>query len=92
LNEAGMAADEDTLWHTEVAVQVAPHPALPPAQQAVIAEDYGMVDGQITQQVRAALVPYFLLLMQIEPAREHPDPKVQQIVLGNREALTHLLW
>jgi predicted DNA-binding transcriptional regulator YafY len=92
LNETGMAADGDTLWHTEMAVQVLPHPALPPAQQAVIAEDYGMVDGQITQQVLAALVPYFLRLMQIEPAREHPDPKVQQIVLGNREALAHLLW
>jgi len=73
-------------------VQVVPHPALPSAQQDVIAEDYGMVDGQITQQVRAALLPYFLRLMQIEPAREHPDPKVQQIVLGNRQALAHLLW
>jgi len=92
LNEAGMAADGDTLWHTEAAVQVVPHPALLPAQQAVIAEDYGMVNGQITQQVRAALVPYFLRLMQIEPAREHPDPKVQQIVLGNKEALAHLFW
>ncbi len=92
LNEAGRAADGDALWHTEVAVQVLPHPELPPAQQVVIAEDYGMADGQITQPVRAALVPYFLRLMQIEPAREHPDPKVQQIVLGNRAALAHLLW
>jgi len=92
LNEAGVAADGDALWHTEVAAQVRPHPELPPAQQAVIAEDYGMVDGQITQQVRAALVPYFLRLMQIEPAREHHDPKVQQIVLGNRDELAHLLW
>jgi len=92
LDEPGMVAVGDTLWNTEVAVQVQPHPELPPAQQAIIAEDYGMVDGQITQVVRAALAPYFLRLMQIEPGREHPDPKVQQIVLGNRGTLTHLLW
>ena len=92
LDEAGIGAERDARWHEKVQVIIAPHPALPPAQQAVIAEDYGMVDGQSVQTMRAALVPYFLRLMQVEPEREHPDPKVQQIVLGNREALAHLLW
>jgi len=30
--------------------------------------------------------------MQVEPEREHPDPKVQQIVLVNREEIQALLW
>lgn len=92
LGTPSVGLEGDVLWNTEVGVQVLPHPELPPAQQAIIAEDYGMIGGQITQGVRSALVPYFLRLMQIEPEREHRDPKVQQIVLGNREALAHLLW
>ena len=92
LDEAGVRDEGDEHWHREVQVIVAPHSELAPAQQAIIAEDYGMVDGQSVQTVRAALVPYFLRLMQLEPGREHTDPKVQQIVLANREALADLLW
>ncbi len=92
LDAPSVGLEGDALWNTEVGVQVHPHPELPPAQQAIIAEDYGMVDGQITQRVRAALVPYFLRLMQIEPGREHPDPKVQQIVLANQDELKAWLW
>ncbi|MEW5837797.1 MAG: WYL domain-containing protein [Pseudomonadota bacterium] len=88
----GVSAGQDQAWNEQVTVAVIPHPALPAAQQAIIAEDYGMVDGRSEIQVRAALVPYFLRLMQIEPGREHPEPKVQQIVLGNAEALANLLW
>jgi predicted DNA-binding transcriptional regulator YafY len=92
LEEMGVSAEGDVRWHDEVHVIVAPHPALPPAQQAIIAEDYGMLDGRCVQTLRSALVPYFLRLMQLEPGREHPDPKVQQIVLVNREELAHLMW
>ena len=92
LDEAGVGAEGDRRWHDEVQLIVAPHPALPTAQQAIIAEDYGMVDGQCVQTLRSALVPYFLRLMQLEPGREHPDPKVQQIVLMNREEVMPHSW
>lgn len=92
MDAPGVAADGDVAWHTQARVVIGPHPELPRVQQDIIAEDYGMRDGQSEQWLRAALVPYFLRLMQVEPGREHPDPKVQQIVLLNREELAPLLW
>ncbi|OYV24931.1 MAG: hypothetical protein B7Z82_09205 [Halothiobacillus sp. 20-54-6] len=91
-DEPAISAKDDTAWKTEVAIVIAPHPDLPAAQQAILAEDYGMVDGQSIQRIRQALVPYFLRLMQIEPERQHPDPKVQQIVLVNRAEIEPLMW
>ncbi|MHB9021341.1 MAG: WYL domain-containing protein [Halothiobacillus sp.] len=92
LDKPAVSAKDDTAWKTEVAIVIAPHPDLPAAQQAILAEDYGMVDGQSIQSIRQALVPYFLRLMQLEPERQHPDPKVQQIVLLNRAEIEPLLW
>lgn len=91
-DEAGASAEGDRAWNEEAQVVVIPHPDLPDAQQAIIAEDYGMTNGRSETKVRAALVPYFLRLMQIEPEREHPDPKIQQIVLFNKGELAPLLW
>ena len=51
-----------------------------------------MVDGQGVQTLRVVLLPYFQRLMQFDPGREHPDPKLQQIVLVSWEALAHLMW
>jgi hypothetical protein len=30
--------------------------------------------------------------MQIEPERQHPDPKIQQIILKNPEQVQPFLW
>lgn len=92
LDVAGVSAADDQAWHRMLAVTVQPHPALPKAQQAVIAEDYGMTDGQITVSVRQALLGYFLTLMRLEPEQQHPEPKVQQIVLANPDELSPYLW
>lgn len=92
LDVAGVSAAHDEAWHRELPVTITPHPQLPPAQQKVIADDYGMTDGAITVSVRQALLGYFLKLMQIEPQREHPEAKVQQIVLANKAALASYLW
>ncbi|MFI9652498.1 WYL domain-containing protein [Guyparkeria sp. GHLCS8-2] len=82
-DQPGAPRDGDADWFEEVTLRVGVHPDLPPAQQAVIAADYGMVDGERGVTVRRALLPYLLRLMQIEPEREHPDPVVQQIRLLN---------
>ncbi len=91
-DEAGISAEEDRDWHEEVVLEVGVHPDLPEPQRSVIAADYGMVDGRIRCPVRRAMVPYFLRLMQIDPEREHPDPKVQQIRLLDPEAIRGLRW
>ncbi|MDG4866603.1 WYL domain-containing protein [Guyparkeria sp. 1SP6A2] len=91
-DQPGMPREDDADWFEEVTLRVGVHPALPAAQQAVIAADYGMVDGERGVRVRRALLPYLLRLMQIEPAREHPDPKIQQIKLLNADEVRPLLW
>ncbi|MFP4154791.1 MAG: WYL domain-containing protein [Halothiobacillaceae bacterium] len=92
LEVPGVPADDDQAWHREVEVVITPHPDLPKAQRQVIADDYGMKKGQLQTSVREALLGYMLKLMQVEPGRTHPDPKVQQIVLKNAEELEPLLW
>lgn len=90
--EGGESRDGDRDWFEEVELVVGVHPDLPPAQQAVIAADYGMRDGRIVYPVRRAMVPYFLRLMQIDPEREHPDPSIQQIRLLNPEVIESARW
>ena len=88
----GAPRADDRDWSEIVELVVGVHPDLPPAQQAVIAADYGMEDGRTAYPVRRAMVPYFLRLMQIEPEREHPDPRVQQIRLLNPRQLERARW
>ena len=91
-DEVGQPRDHDADWTGTVELVVGVHPDLPPAQQAVIASDYGMKDGCTVYPLRRAMVPYFLRLMQIEPEREHPDPSVQQIRLLNPEVIESARW
>jgi len=91
-SEAGESGEYDRDWHETVELAVGVHPDLVAAQQAVIAADYGMRDGRTVYAVRRAMVPYFLRLMQIDPEREHPDPKVQQIRLLNPEVIERARW
>lgn len=92
LEEEAVGSDQDKAWHQMIDVIIEPHPDLPESQRLVLAEDYGMTDGMRCESVRQALLPYFLRLMQIEPDRTHPDPKIQQIVLKNPEKVRAFLW
>ncbi|KTG17234.1 MULTISPECIES: WYL domain-containing protein [unclassified Guyparkeria] len=90
--EIGASREQDRDWIEMVELVVGVHPELSAAQRAVIAADYGMDNGRTVYPLRRAMVPYFLRLMQIEPEREHPDPKVQQIRLLNPEVLESARW
>ena len=92
LNEPNKSDINDTDWHTEVSIIIGVHPGLPENHKQVIAEDYGMIDQQIAVIIKGALVNYFLKLMHLEPGREHPDPKVQQIVVVNKDVVKSWVW
>jgi predicted DNA-binding transcriptional regulator YafY len=77
----------DTLWETHLSVIIGPHPGLSITQQHAVERDYGMVNGQFTSTVRAALLPYFLLALRIGKDDKQREAMVQQIVLLNREEL-----
>jgi len=77
--------EEDEDWNREVTLIIIPDHRLTPAQQEIIASDYGMKDGRLEVRARAALVPYVLSRMGIAFDKEHPDPLVQQLELANPE-------
>ncbi|WP_323041757.1 WYL domain-containing protein [Gemmobacter sp.] len=85
--EAEVSANEDQDWHSEVTLEVGPHPDLTEAQARVIALDYGMQAGKAEIKVRRALLYYALrrLGLDIDPATRKPQD--QQIVLLNRKDL-----
>lgn len=82
---AGFGIDDDQDWQKIDSLLLAPHPGLSPQQQSVIADDFGMVDGQLNLQIRRALKLYVLRMLHLDI--EHSDPKVQQIVWLNREVV-----
>jgi len=84
-NQTSAADDRD--WHSEVTLEVAPHPELSDTQAKVVALDYGMRSGRVKIKVRRALLYYALrrLGLDTDPAARRPQD--QQIVLLNREAI-----
>ena len=77
----------DTDWHSEVVLEIAPHPDLSPTQRRAIEMDYGMKDGRAQIPVRRALLFYALkrLGLDTDPAARRPQD--QQILLLNPEVL-----
>jgi len=73
----------DTDWHSEVVLEIGPHPDLSPTQRRAIEMDYGMEDGRAQIPVRRALLFYALkrLGLDTDPAARRPQD--QQIVLLN---------
>lgn len=79
--EALAADDHD--WHSEVTLEVAPHPNLSDAQAKVIALDYGMRGGKAVIKVRRALLYYALKRLELDTDPGARTPQDQQIVLLN---------
>ncbi len=84
-------AEQDDAWQERLTLQVTPDPRLSPAQQAVIALDYGMTDGALTIECRAAMANYIVQLLRLD-GPEHRDPEAQQVVLANRDEVKGWLW
>jgi hypothetical protein len=78
---------DDRDWQQAVALVIAPHPGLTPAQARAIALDYGIRGGSATLRVRRALLFYALKRLGLDvPAGTRP-PHEQHIVLVNRDEI-----
>lgn len=77
----------DTLWETQLTVEIGPHPGLSDSQKLAIERDFGMVDGKSIITVRAALLSYLLLSLRIGKDDYQREAMTQQTVLLNREEL-----
>jgi hypothetical protein len=80
---AGTLGDKDALWQEFFELQIAPHPDLAASQQAVVAKDYGMVDGQVALKVRCAMLFYVLKRLGLLGDATAQDPRTQHIVAIN---------
>ncbi len=81
---AGRPGEKDILWQERFAVRIAPHPALGPQQQAIVAKDYGMVDGTATIEIRYAMLFYALKRLNLLERPEDRSARSQHIVVANR--------
>ncbi|MDO8844473.1 WYL domain-containing protein [Methylicorpusculum sp.] len=77
----------DTLWETQLTVEIGPHPGLSDSQKLAIERDFGMLEGKSTITVRAALLSYLLLSLRIGKDDYQREAMAQQTVLLNREEL-----
>jgi predicted DNA-binding transcriptional regulator YafY len=82
---APKSADQDRKWQHRITINLAPRAELMPAQQEVIAREFGMnkVKGEWRWrcEVRECLVPYFLESMALGRAVAHFHPKLRLIEL-----------
>ncbi len=81
----------DTSWNQFLTLKLGPHPGLSDAQKRIIEREYGMEDGVVMIEVRAALVFYLLWELRLEKGDEARPAKSQQIVLLNREEMEEAL-
>jgi predicted DNA-binding transcriptional regulator YafY len=82
--DAKSSAENDADWHSEITLEIGPHPDLSAPQRRAIEMDYGMEEGRAQIAVRRALLFYALkrLGLDTDPAARRPQD--QQIVLLNR--------
>jgi hypothetical protein len=83
-------AQDDSDWQTVVALKIAPHPRLTPAQAKAIALDYGIAKGNLTLKVRRALLFYALRRLGLDVRPDARPPQEQHIVLVNRGEIESL--
>ncbi len=84
-------ASGDSVWQEMVTMLITPHPELSPAQRRAIEIDYGMTDGILKIEVRAALAYYARKRLGLDRASATVRPNDQQIVLANAEEVQTLL-
>ncbi len=85
LGPAAKTCSDDIEWNRIITLILQPDPRLTPAQQEVVATDYGMSDGCLTIKLRARLLGYLLKLLNIPSGELLDDPRAQQVVIANRE-------
>ena len=84
--------EKDEVWNTQVNVCFTPDQRLTPEQQLIVANDYGMTDKRLLIQVRGALVQYLLQMMRIDINVVAADPRAQQVVIQNMDAVKQWLF
>ena len=92
MDESDHGIEDDVTWAETVNAVFTPDPRLTPDQQAVVAHDHHMENGQLCINVRGLLLPYLLQLLNLGNGEVMEDPKAQQVILANRSELQRWLF
>jgi len=92
LGPATVLAGQDIKWHTMVNVCFMPDSRLTAAQQQIVAQDYGMTQNRLLICTRGALVPYLMQLMRVDVNTIAADPRAQQVVIENMDAIKQWMF
>jgi predicted DNA-binding transcriptional regulator YafY len=84
--------NQDEAWNTLVFVCFTPDQRLFLEQQTIVANDYGMTDKHLLIQVRGALVQYLMQMMRIDINVVAADPRAQQVLIQNMDAVKQWLF
>ncbi|BDU36693.1 helix-turn-helix transcriptional regulator [Vibrio nigripulchritudo] len=90
-NKAAYALSDDSLWNTDVEIELIPDQRLNDKQQAVIERDYAMTNGVLKIPTNASLVGYMLSAYKIDVNIQQYNPQGQQIVVKNLVELKQYL-
>lgn len=77
----------DTLWNTNVNVELVPDARFNKKQKAVIEKDYGMNDGVLSIATNASLIKYVFDAYNIDTHMQKYNPQGQQILVRNIDEL-----
>jgi hypothetical protein len=69
-----------------------PDQRLAAQQQDIVVNDYGMTDNRLLIQMRGALVRYLLQVMRIDMNVIEADPRAQQVIIQNMDAVKQWLF
>ncbi|CAH7472138.1 Transcriptional regulator [Vibrio chagasii] len=81
----------DSLWNTDVTIELSPDLRFNEKQKAVIEKDYGMESGGLKLPTNASLVRYVLDTYNINTHILNSNPQGQQIVVSNMDELLEFL-
>lgn len=94
LDRSEFGREQDQAWNGMTTLEVIPNPHLSPAQQAIVAADYGMQNNQLTIQSRHALVKYIVqrLNLCLDETQLQGSPEAHQLTVQDRiGARRHLI-
>ncbi|MEC6909228.1 WYL domain-containing protein [Photobacterium piscicola] len=86
-NSTAYGKSADTLWNTEINIELIPDARFNEKQKAVIEKDYGMSDGILSIATNASLIRYVLDTYNIDIYIQKSNPQGQQIIVKNMEKL-----
>ncbi len=91
IKDSEIDSKSDEAWHSNVTVQIGPHPDLNENQKRVVEVDYGMTDGALGITTRKAFLYYVLKRFSLDLPVGSRSAKDQHIVLLNSEEIDDAL-